>query len=119
MSDFIEVPIKTPLFVYEGSPCVRINSKYVRQAYKQGKLLKVTCEGHTHYMTAEQCRSKWKKVKEAFLFPEHPMKMFEGYVVDNNLPEKHEINRDNYLDNMCKLGDIFRKKILKRAGNFD
>jgi len=23
---------------------------------------------------------------------------------------------DNYLDNMTKLGDVFRKKILKKAG---
>jgi hypothetical protein len=114
MSDFIEVPIKTPLFVYEDSPCVRINSKYVRQAHNQGKLLKVTCMGHTHYMTAEQCKSKWKKVKEVFLFENHPMKMWEGFVIDNSPPETpKEMNFDIYVENMLKLRKIARNNGIK------
>jgi len=114
--DFIEVPIREPLYVYKDYPCVRINAKFVRQAYQQGKWLKVTCEGHTHYMTAEECKSKWKRKKEVFLFENSPMRMFEGFVIDNDPPVEHEINMDNYLDNMTKLGDVFRKKILKKAG---
>ena len=88
--EFITVEILKPLYVYEDFPCVRINSKYVIQAKKYNKMLKVTCEGHTHYMTYKECKSKWKKVFETFLFPDRPMEMREGYVVDNDPPKEPE-----------------------------
>lgn len=78
------------MFVYKDYPCVRIDSKFVRQAKRLNRIIKVTCDGHIHYMTAKECKDKWKKVKEEFLFPGHPMKMYEGYVVDNEEPKEPE-----------------------------
>jgi hypothetical protein len=115
MSDYIDVPIKKAMFVYKDFPCVRINSKFIRQAYAQNKLLKITCDGHAIYMTAEECKKKWKKVKEVFLFPNNPMVMYEGYVIDNEPPVKHEVNMENYLENMSRLSAIFKSKIKKEG----
>jgi hypothetical protein len=114
MNDFIEVTIKKPLYIYESVPRVRVNAKYIRQASKEMKLLKIKCLKNTHYATAEEIKNGWKKVKEVFLFPDKPMEMFEGYVTPNLPPERPEVNMDSYLDNMCKLGKIYRK-ILKRG----
>ena len=112
MNDFIECNILKPLYIYKKTPCVRVNAKYVRQASKEMKLLKIKCLGNVHYITAQEVKNTWKKVKEVFLFPDHPMDMYQGYVV-NNLPPvlspKEEVNMDNYLDNMHQLAKIFRK----------
>jgi hypothetical protein len=108
MNDFIEIIIKKPLYIYENTPRVRINSKYVRQADKENKLLKIKCLGRVHYATAQEIKDKWVKCEESFLFPNRPMKMYEGYVVNNLPPERPEINADNYITNMLKA--------LKKAG---
>ena len=118
MDDFLTVDIKKPLYIYKKAPCVRINAKFVKQASREMKLLKIKCLGNTHYITAQEVRNTWKKVKEVFLFPDSPMTMYEGYVTNNLPPEqppKEEINAENYLENMHKLSGIF-KGILKKRG---
>ena len=118
MDDFITVDIKKPFFIYKKTPCVRINAKFVRQASKEMKLLKIKCLGNVHYITAQEVKNTWKKVKEVFLFPNDPMSMFQGYVTNNlppEVPKSEEVNADNYLENMHKLSGIF-KKILKKRG---
>ena len=119
MSEFIEVNIVKPFFIYKKTPCVRINAKFVRQASKEMKLLRIKCLNNVHYVTAQEVRNTWKKVKEVFLFPDHPMEMYQGYVVNNLPPEtpaKEEVNMDNYLDNMSRLKKIY-DKILKKGGH--
>lgn len=115
MNDFIEVTIKTPLYLHENTPCVRVNAKYIRQAEKEFKLLKIKCLGRVHYATAQEIKKNWKRVEEIFLFPDRPMKMYEGFVVNNDPPPEFEKNAGNYLENMVRLGKIFRKKVLKRG----
>ena len=118
MNDFIEVEIKKPLFIYKDAPCVRVNAKYIRQASKEMKLLKIKCLNNVHYITAQELRNTWKKVEEVFLFPDRPMRMWEGYVVNNlppALPPEEEVNAKNYLENMHRLSGMF-KKILKKRG---
>jgi len=118
MTEFVEVTILKPLFIYKDTPRVRVNAKYIRQASKEMKLLKIKCLGRVHYTTAQNVRDTWKKVKEVFLFPDHPMIMYEGYVVNNLPPEQpkeEEVNADNYLENMHRLSGMF-KSILKKRG---
>jgi len=119
MNDFIEVDIVKPFFIYKNTPCVRVNAKYIRQASKEMKLLKIKCLGNVHYSTAQEIKNTWKKVKEVFLFPDHPMDMYQGYITNNLPPEqppKEEINAENYLENMHRLSGIF-KGILKKRGH--
>jgi hypothetical protein len=114
MKEFVEVTILKPFFIYKKTPCVRINAKFVRQASKEMKLLRIKCLGFVHYSTAQEVKNTWKKVKEVFLFPDHPMEMYQGYVVNNlppELPPKEEVNAENYLENMHRLAKIFRKII--------
>jgi hypothetical protein len=118
VNDFIECNILKPLYIYKKVPCVRVNAKYIRQASKEMKLLKIKCLGNVHYITAQEVRNKWKPVSEVFLFPDRPMRMFQGFVVNNlppEVPKAEEVNAENYLENMHKLSGIF-KKILKKRG---
>jgi hypothetical protein len=115
MNDFIEVIIKKPLYLYQNTPFVNVRDKYIRQAIKEMKLLKIKCLGRIHYCTGQEWKEKGKRVEEVFNFPNRPMVLYGGYVVNNLPPERPEVNMDNYLDNMCQLGKIFRK-ILKKRG---
>jgi hypothetical protein len=117
MSDFIEVDIRKPLYVYEGVPFCNIRDKYLKKAKYQGKLLKITTPTTTHYTTPEAWIKTGKKLKEVFLFEKHPMTLWGNFAVDNNPPVEHEINMGNYLDNMHKLSEIFRTKILRKRVN--
>lgn len=113
--EFITIDILKPLYVYEDFPCVRINSKYIRQAKQQNKMLKVICDGHTHYMTAKECKAKWKKVYETFLFPDRPMEMREGFVVDNEEPKESEKITMN-LSVRERLAQIWKEKGYDKQG---
>lgn len=114
MNDFIEVTILKPLYIYEDTPRVRIRDKYVKQASREMKLLKIKCLKNIFYATAQEIKEKWTPCKEVFLFKDRPMRMFEGYVVNNLPPERPEQNAEHYLENMSRLKKMY-DKILKRG----
>ena len=73
---FIVVDIKKPIFETETYSRVRVNKKYSDDARITFRYLLVRCpKGELVFLP--KALKKMKIVKEAFLYPDNPMKMYE------------------------------------------
>lgn len=115
--EYITVDIKKPLFDYEEVDFVYIRDKYIREAKRKNKFLKIITPKGVHYTSPQDWLKNCKKINKVFKFPDKPMKLVGNYATPNDSPETADISQDHYLENMCRLGDIFRKKILKKRGS--
>jgi len=114
--EYIIVDIKKPLFDYENVDFVYIRNKYIKEAKRKNLYLKIITPKGTHYTTPQDWMKGCKKIEKVFKFPDRPMKLVGNYAIPNDPPEMADISKDHYLENMCRLGDVFRKKILKKRG---
>lgn len=107
--DYIEVTINKPLYEYEGAYFVNIRDKFIREARKKDKLLKINVPAGTAYYTWQEWMKGAKKSEQVFKFKDRPMKFVGNYVDINH----GQPTMDNYLSNMQRLSRIFKTRYAK------
>lgn len=112
---YIEIEFKKPLYQYEGAYCIRLYDKYLKQAKKTGKALRITTPHGVGIYTYQEWMKGAKKFKQVYLIPERPMILWEQlFTVGHGVSVEHEFDEKLYWKNMSRLSKIC-KKILSRG----
>ena len=74
------IHIKKPIYGH----CVAINSKIIREASKNHKLLIVSCPGASEEISPDGWVWKSQKISKVFRDPSHPMTLFQAHIGEAN-----------------------------------
>jgi len=76
MNNYIEVYIQKPVY---GSFCY-VRDKYLKQAKREGKLLKISCPDASCIVSWSDWLSDAKRMEKVFLQPTNPMVLYGNSV---------------------------------------
>jgi len=99
---YIEVEIKKPLY---GTK-VFIRDKYIKQAQKEGKKLRIISGDMTGIYEPSEWLEKAEKMEKVFNFPDRPMILWGNYLKEKD----DDITMEQYKKNIGKLVNIARSK---------
>ena len=99
---YIEVEIKKPLY---GTK-VFIRDKYIKQARKENKKLKIISGDITGIYSPKEWLEKAEKMEKVFNFPDRPMVLWGNYLKEKS----DDISMKTYKKNMGRLVEIARSK---------
>lgn len=114
MRSYIEISIGKPLFEYEGGHFIYIRDKYLREAKKTGKPMRIkTPEGEALY-TYEEWMKGAKRMEQVFKFPDHPLLLWGNYWVNGY----GQPNMEEYDQSRQKLKRVWKnveKKLSQKS----
>ena len=109
--EYIEVTIRRPLFKFQERFFVYIRDKYLKQAKRKGKLLKINVPEGSAYYSYDEWMKGCRRMEQVFRFPDRPLKLIGNYLeISHGVP-----STNNYVDTMIRLGKVFKKKYGKKV----
>lgn len=104
MRPYIEISFSKPLFEYEGGQFLYLRDKYLREARRTGKPMRIkTPEGEALY-TYEEWMEGAKRMEEVFKFPSSPMILWGNYWVANH----GQPNQEEYDGSRLRMKDLWK-----------
>lgn len=88
MDKYISVHIQKPVY---GSFCY-VRDKYLKQAKREGKLLKISCPDAQCVVSAQKWLSDAKRMERVFLQPNNPMVLYGNSI--NKFSQREEVKAD-------------------------
>ena|SRR3990167_11562578 len=80
MKDFIDIDIKEPMFKTDKGSFVYIYDKYIKQAQREKKYLRITVPDGIMVTTAKKWLKGANRMEKVFKIPSQPMILFGNYV---------------------------------------
>ena len=93
LSGYIDINIGKPVYETDKGSFVYIRDKFIKQAQKENKYLRITVPKGTGIVTPNKWMKNAKKLEQIFKIPTSPMVLY-GNVIEVSQGSKYEVGDD-------------------------
>lgn len=124
MKQFIEIKFEKPLFTYGEGFFIYLRDKYLKEAKKTGKVMRIETSEGVGYYTYKEWKDGAKYMEQVFKFKDMPLKLWGNYLIVGNNKEKYDddynheqlllsSSKAEYDSSRSRLSELWKKALKK------